>query len=323
MGIESDKLVYDYLGKVADLAQASLPPAQRARLIAGLRADIDQRRSGVRDTPAAVRKMLDRMGPPDRLVEQAARDGVPAPRGPVPPPPPAAAVPAPPAPPAGPPVPPVPSMPPTVPGASAPAVPTARDPEWWRLAAPAEGGDAALPTHLPTAADFPGWDGVEIDFDVPEKPAPPAPTEAAAPPPAPATEEQPPPKAAAPARPRRRMGRPPLLETLSALLLLGGAVAGSLVPMLLGWLAAYASRRIGPTARKFAALGIPALAVLGGAVWLWGRTSGKWGGPPPTDQQFQQAVKDLVPEVLRTAACGSAAFMAWCAYRRRTLPMSD
>ncbi|MEK8171399.1 hypothetical protein NKH77_23985 [Streptomyces sp. M19] len=47
MGIESDKLVYDYLGQVGDLARSSgLPSSDRVRLVTELRVDIDRRRAG-------------------------------------------------------------------------------------------------------------------------------------------------------------------------------------------------------------------------------------------------------------------------------------
>ncbi|MGA5703372.1 HAAS signaling domain-containing protein [Peterkaempfera bronchialis] len=323
MGIESDKLVYDYLGRVADLAQTSLPAAERARLIAGLRADIDGRRSAAsRDTPAAVRRVLERLGSPDEVVERAARGGVTGP-------PPQAAAPAASAASAAPMVPAA-AAAPVAP--AAPVVPTARDAEWWRVpgapaaAVPEAGSDPMLPVHLPSAGDFPGWDGVEIHFEVERQPEADPAAEAAPDEPDEAEAVAEPPVQPAERKRRRfgaggrRTGLPLLLESLAALLLAAGALAGMVVPMLLGWLAAYASRRLSLMARRFAVFGIPALAVLGGGVWLWGRASGRWGGPPPTDAQFQESVKALLPLVLRTAAGGSAAFMAWCALRGRPAP---
>ncbi|MCD0485735.1 hypothetical protein LO771_25930 [Streptacidiphilus sp. ASG 303] len=389
MGVESDKLVYDYLGRVSDLARSSLPAAERARLVAELRADIDGRRAAARDTPAAVRRVLERIGPPDEVVRRAAagrggggagaRDGgaaagarpVPAPR----------AAPAgrtapdgPPAEPGGGPAGPrgaesrgaasrgaglwgaglwgagkagpgrsgsakggsadaagpLPAGPPQ--DGRGPGVPAARDPEWWRVpgeaaaAVPQAEPGPVPPAHMPTAEDFPGWDGFEIRFESEQPPAVAAP----AGPPAgehPAGGPQEPAAAAPPQRRRRvrlrrggrparvRAGRPLLLESLAALLLAAGAVAGLPLPMLLGWLAAYASRRTGRAARRFAVLGIPALAVLCAGVWLWGRAAGRWGGPPPGDEQFRQAARALVPVVLRGAAAGSAVFTGWLALR--------
>lgn len=72
MGTESDRMVYDYLSRVGDLAQQALPSAERMHLVTRLREDIDRQRSGDRDSPAAVRRILGRMGSPDAVVERAA-----------------------------------------------------------------------------------------------------------------------------------------------------------------------------------------------------------------------------------------------------------
>ncbi|MEI5099289.1 hypothetical protein RB200_12520 [Streptomyces sp. PmtG] len=73
MGIESDQLVFDYLSRVGDLAQQrQLPSAARMRLVAELRGEIDRRRAKAADSPAAVRRILDRLGTPDDLVTAAA-----------------------------------------------------------------------------------------------------------------------------------------------------------------------------------------------------------------------------------------------------------
>jgi hypothetical protein len=94
MGIESEQLVYDYLSKVGDLAQATaLTAAERARLVSGLRETIDSRRPGTGTAAArtgsreaaAMRKVLDGIGRPDEVVRRAVHTGVPeareAPRG--------------------------------------------------------------------------------------------------------------------------------------------------------------------------------------------------------------------------------------------------
>ncbi|WP_051951074.1 hypothetical protein [Actinacidiphila yeochonensis] len=78
MGVESDRLVFDYLSRVGDLAQTALPAADRMRLVAQLRRDIDQQR-GEGDTPASVERLLGRIGSPDEVVEAAA-SSAPAPR---------------------------------------------------------------------------------------------------------------------------------------------------------------------------------------------------------------------------------------------------
>ncbi|MFE1404870.1 hypothetical protein ACFW5D_14650 [Streptomyces sp. NPDC058770] len=85
MGIESDQLVYDYLSRVGDLAQQQqLPSGTRMRLVSTLRGEIDrQRREQSADTPAAVRRIIGRLGTPDELVAAVAEPG----DGPVEPPP--------------------------------------------------------------------------------------------------------------------------------------------------------------------------------------------------------------------------------------------
>ncbi|GLF97184.1 hypothetical protein [Streptomyces yaizuensis] len=76
MGIESDQLVYDYLSRVGDLAhQRQLPSGARRELVAGLRGEIDRQRAAAGpDSPAAVRRILGRLGTPDEVVT-AAGDG--------------------------------------------------------------------------------------------------------------------------------------------------------------------------------------------------------------------------------------------------------
>ncbi|MEV0259470.1 hypothetical protein AB0H82_35125 [Streptomyces sp. NPDC050732] len=73
MGIESDQLVYDYLSRVGDLAQQrQLPSGDRMRLVADLRNRIDRGRSRpAGDSPAAVRRILARLGTPEEVVEAA------------------------------------------------------------------------------------------------------------------------------------------------------------------------------------------------------------------------------------------------------------
>ncbi len=84
MGIESDQLVYDYLGKVGDLAQQQgLLSGDRVRLVSELRADIDRRRAAMAggDNPAAVKKLLAKIGTPAEVVVAAGGrpPGAPAP----------------------------------------------------------------------------------------------------------------------------------------------------------------------------------------------------------------------------------------------------
>ncbi|WP_335933865.1 hypothetical protein [Streptomyces sp. PTD5-9] len=77
MGIESDQLVYDYLSRVGDLAQQQqLSSGDRMRLVSTLRGEIDrQRREQSADSPAAVRRIIGRLGTPDELVAAAATSG--------------------------------------------------------------------------------------------------------------------------------------------------------------------------------------------------------------------------------------------------------
>ncbi|MFD7677849.1 hypothetical protein [Streptomyces sp. NPDC060187] len=73
MGIESDQLVFDYLSRVGDLAQQrQLPSATRMRLVTELRGAIDRSRAEeTADSPAAVRRLLERLGTPDAVVSAA------------------------------------------------------------------------------------------------------------------------------------------------------------------------------------------------------------------------------------------------------------
>uniref|UniRef100_UPI000A7F9C8A HAAS signaling domain-containing protein n=1 Tax=Streptomyces atriruber TaxID=545121 RepID=UPI000A7F9C8A len=73
MGIESDQLVFDYLSRVGDLAQQrQLPSGDRMRLVSELRNRIDRGRDkAVGDNPAAVRRILARLGTPEEVVEAA------------------------------------------------------------------------------------------------------------------------------------------------------------------------------------------------------------------------------------------------------------
>ncbi|MGW9434856.1 hypothetical protein [Streptomyces sp. NPDC055607] len=112
------------------------------------------------------------------------------------------------------------------------------------------------------------------------------------------------------APPRPRLANPFVL--LAALLLLGGAVFGSLLALAAGWLLAYASRRLTPAEVKGAVLVIPGLAAGAGALWLWGRVQGRWGDPvTPGGEAMGAAVAETWPWVLRGAAVASALFLLW------------
>ncbi|XMN07362.1 hypothetical protein ACK8N7_15600 [Streptomyces griseobrunneus] len=77
VGIESDQLVYDYLSRVGDLAQRQqLSSGARMRLVSTLRSEIDrQRATEGADSPAAVRRVIGRLGTPDELVGAASESG--------------------------------------------------------------------------------------------------------------------------------------------------------------------------------------------------------------------------------------------------------
>ncbi|MFI9295835.1 hypothetical protein [Streptomyces gardneri] len=348
MGIESDQLVYDYLSRVGDLAQQrQLPASDRMQLVSTLRNEIDRRRATYgEESPAAVRGILGALGTPDEVVERAedrpsgtggaagaggaGGTSVPAPRSKAakaPKPPKASRksgrTPANPA--ANPSARPAPSSPPS----PSPAVPPPRDgdmdPDWWRT-------DATRATDIDVTEGLPGFVGGIERPDLFEPPAPEAEDEefedeeaapgrwrraarvvlrrrtAPAHDPDLETEEEAEGTAEAPARPR--LANPFVL--LAALLLIGGAVFGSLIALAVGWLLAYASRRLTPGEVKGAVLVIPGLAAATGIVWLWGRVEGRWGeAVAPGGEAMGAAISETWPWVLRGAAVASALFLVW------------
>ncbi|WP_437028764.1 hypothetical protein [Streptomyces sp. enrichment culture] len=349
MGIESDQVVYEYLSRVGDVAQQrQLPSAARMRLVTELRDEIDRRRAkAVVDSPAAVRRILSRIGTPSEVVtaatpadgpSAAGPAGDPAPSAPaaVPEQPAAREAPHTPAGPAGRPARPkgvlgrfVPGPRPTAPADPAPAsadVPSAphragtdelgdsaAQPDWWRVdSSPFGVGD-----------EVPGFTG---GVEIPEllKP-PPAPQQAAGAKPAEAEADE---AAAAAveadveAPARRRPWRPsggswnnPLL-LLAAALLVAGAVLGTWLALLLGWLIAWASRRLTPAESKWAVVIIPGLSLAAGLTWLWGRSAGRWG-EPVAEGAMNDAVAETWPWVVRGAAVASALFLVWRSQRQR------
>ncbi|WP_264928310.1 hypothetical protein [Streptomyces sp. A012304] len=336
MGIESDQVVYEYLSRVGDVAQQrQLSSATRMRLVTELRNEIDRRRAKAPvDSPAAVRRILARLGSPDDVVDAAAGTG------------------------------------PGVPDAPASAVPVQRDREEPkepkepkekggkglrrivprpRAAAPPEPSPAA-PTDVPSpphlaglhelgdATDTPDWwrrdpdplalgdevpgfvGGVEIPEMLrrpPEKEAeresgPVA--EAAAVEAAPEEERQ-----------RRRFSLLPSLRPgrwsnplllLAAGCLVVGAVIGKWLVLIVGWVIAYASRRLTESETKWAVMFIPALSAAAGVTWLWGRTEGRWG-TPVAEGQMNAAVSETLPWVIRGAAVASAVFLVWRSQRQK------
>ncbi|MFI7403619.1 hypothetical protein ACIBW9_24615 [Streptomyces sp. NPDC049541] len=322
MGIESDKVVYEYLSRVGDVAQQrQLPSAARMRLVSELRGEIDRRRAKATvDSPAAVRRILSRLGTPDEVVAAAGgtasasestpthvpvqredepddsrrlpkslRRAVPRPR------------------------PAEPARPETI----APSPPhlasaeelgnSATQPDWWRV------------DSTPFGESVPGFTG---GVEIPDLLRPPRPKELEKEPPAaveqvPEAEEETAPEAAAP---RRRLALPvggwsnPLL-LIAAGLLVVGAILGNWFALLLGWLIAYASRRLTRTESKWAVIGMPALAVTSGLIWLWGRNTGRWGTPIPQGH-MNEALAETWPWVVRGAAILSALFITWRSQKR-------
>ncbi|MGW3799870.1 hypothetical protein ACWD63_04515, partial [Streptomyces clavifer] len=110
------------------------------------------------------------------------------------------------------------------------------------------------------------------------------------------------------------LGNPFLL--LAAALLVAGAVLGSWIALAAGWLLAYSSRRISRAEAKWIAMGLPGVVVAGAFVWLWGRTTGRWGSPL-AEGAMGDAMTEAWPVVLRTAAVASAVYLVWRARRLR------
>jgi hypothetical protein len=363
VGIESDQVVYEYLSRVADLAQRQLPSADRMRLVAGLRDEIDRRRGRTAvDSPAAVRRIIDRLGSPDEVVAAAggapgAADGPPA------------SVPvqrAEETPPAGPSGSSAPSG--TSPSASAgkrlrrvlPRPRSGRETSGGttpKAPAPAPDPYAPSPPHLAGTDELgdtrgapPDWwrkevsafdlgdsvpgfvGGVEIPdlLSAPKtagspagSPAPGA-AEGTAAPAGGAAAGAGPEAVAAPAgkSARRRVRLPRLtgrqnpLLLFAAVLLVAGAVLGSWIALGLGWVIAYASRRLTPAEVKWAVMVLPGASVAAGAVWLWGRSEGRWGEPIASGH-MNEAAAQAWPWVVRGAAVASALYLAWRSQRKR------
>ncbi|RMI90771.1 hypothetical protein BIU87_24675 [Streptomyces sp. ZS0098] len=335
MGIESDQVVYEYLSRVGDVAQQrQLPSAARMRLVAELRDEIDRRRAkAVVDSPAAVRRIVARMGTPTEVVSKAEGSTAGSASRPASGSAPGASEERP----AGVPVQPVakaggmfrkvvprprsstpePAAPPAAP-ADVPSPPhragldevgdSGSQPDWWRVdSSPFGVGD-----------EVPGFVG---GVEIPELLKRPASKEepAAETPPAPeaveAAEEVPAPGRRRMLRlPSRRWSNPLLLIAAASLVV--GAVLGNWFALILGWLIAYASRRLTPGEVKAAVVVLPGLSLIGGMVWLWGRAVGRWGAPI-AEGQMNVALTETWPWVIRTAAVTSSLFLVWRSQRQR------
>ncbi|NLU74208.1 hypothetical protein HCC61_16220 [Streptomyces sp. HNM0575] len=390
MGIESDKLVFDYLSRIGDLAHSTpMTAAERARLVNGLRGEIDRMRAeqaGV-ETKAGVKKILARLGKPEEVVaargsggsgasgdstgfggstgsggfggfggsgasgagggsgpigpgtgSRTGSDGEPSGRIPKislrkrPSEPPA------------------PAAPTASYGASAPHLagmdelgPEESDPDWWRVDPTPYGDGGGSRTFGEPVPGFVG--GIEL----PEllKPPPGGGEEGEQRPagarplsPVPAARKAPDDEtveedaaggvgAGAAGRARRLWpGRARLagagrraggvVEWGAAVVLVAGAVSGSLIALAVGWLAAWWSPRLRRTEAKWAAAGMPGLVAAGTAVWLWGRAERRWGEPlAEGGKELGRALTEAGPVVLRVAAVASALFLVWRARRPR------
>ncbi|MEX0173370.1 hypothetical protein [Streptomyces sp. LMG1-1-1.1] len=335
MGIESDQLVYDYLSRVGDLAQQQhLPASDRRRLVSGLRDEIDRRRSTHgEESPAAVRALLGSLGTPDEVVGRAGSPGEPPAERPVPRPRPADGEEAGAGKSTG-------AGRTTAAGTgtdrtgdgrrrtedAAPTPGRARKDWWQKEAAAADddeppvfaGGIERLDLFAPPEEDDEETTGETAGEPAPGKrrrlarvlrlrkstaPGPAAEDE-------PDAGEEPDAGDGVALRPRIRLGNPFVL--LAALLLLGGAVFGSLVALAAGWLLAYASRRLTPTEAKTAVLVIPGLAATAAGFWLWGRVGGRWGEPVAQGgEALGAAISETWPWTLKSAAVASALFLLW------------
>ncbi|WP_314223713.1 hypothetical protein [Streptomyces zaehneri] len=335
MGIESDQVVYEYLSRVGDVAQQrQLSSATRMRLVSELRNEIDRRRAkAVVDSPAAVRRIIDRLGSPDDIVAAAADRGAGAgaPQTPSP------SVPAQrdreeeperpkgirrvvPRPRTG-------APPPVAPSdvASPPHRAPAHElgdgretPDWW----------LNEPTPLGIGEDVPGFVG---GVEIPDLLKPPRPgnldeererrEEGAGEGEPGAGEDGGRPRRRrfrvlrrAPSGERARWSNPLLLIAAGCLVV--GAVLGNWLGLILGWLIAYASRRLTERETKFAVMWLPGLALTAGLVWLWGRSEGRWGDPI-ADGHMNDAVAQTWPWVIRGAAVASALFLVWRSQKPR------
>ncbi|WKV73369.1 hypothetical protein AW27_018695 [Streptomyces sp. PCS3-D2] len=338
MGIESDHLVYEYLSAVGDLAQRRhLASGDRMRLVAGLRDEIDRRRAKYDpETPAAVRRILERIGTPEEVLDAlGSGQGAASAAGP------AEQVPSVPAQraagrlrlPGVPPPRPAPeqepeaqNVPPHLAGLDELGPSGGAEPDWWRMTPggygrgpQVEGFAGGIEMPGPFEKE-PGQDAEEEAAGAAGAPGPPDSrtrtlvrflrdrrrAKAAAAAEAGAQPEE----ATAPARPR-----PNAFLLLAAAVLVAGVVSGQWLLLVIGWLLPYASRVLGPAERKWAVFGPPGVFLAGAAVWLWGRTHGTWG-ESLADDQVGGAVQGMWPWLLRGAALASVLYLVWRARRR-------
>ncbi|MEV0530419.1 hypothetical protein [Kitasatospora sp. NPDC050463] len=114
--------------------------------------------------------------------------------------------------------------------------------------------------------------------------------------------------------------RPSPLLLLASVTLVGGAVSGQILVMLVGWALGYMSRQLSDLTRKFAILGIPLATISGTSLWYWGRAQGRWGGGLQPGQPAGEIAWSAAPGVIRLAAVLSAVFLLAVAMKRRARP---
>ncbi|MFF7458511.1 hypothetical protein [Kitasatospora sp. NPDC008115] len=124
-------------------------------------------------------------------------------------------------------------------------------------------------------------------------------------------------KATKPAKAGAAGRRPSPLLLLAAAVLIGGAVTGQLIAMLIGWALGYLSRHLSDLTRKVAVFGIPLMTISGSSLWVWGRAQGRWGTALNPGEQVNQVAWESAPGVLRVAAVLSAVFLLLMSLRRR------
>ncbi|MCX5297613.1 hypothetical protein OG898_14165 [Streptomyces sp. NBC_00193] len=321
MGIESDHLVYEYLSRVGDLAQRRhLSSGDRMRLVAGLRDEIDRRRAKYEpETPAAVRRILQRIGTPEEVLDTLSTTGAAEGASSSSFAPSAASAPAAPS---------VPvqrgAAPPHLAGLDELGPGERLEPDWWTVgpSSAVEGfaGGIEIPELLKAPRGLSGSDSEsEADPDPDPDPAPaPAPVDGR-------------PTLMGYLRERRRRAKAAAAEAatveaaprpkpyafllLAGVALLAGAVSGYWLLLAAGWLLAYASRVLGPAERKWVVFGLPGVVFAGAVVWLWGRLNGRWGSPL-ADEALSGTFRDLLPWLVRAAAMASALYLLWRSRRR-------
>ena len=102
---------------------------------------------------------------------------------------------------------------------------------------------------------------------------------------------------------------------LAIALLVAGAVMGNVVLLGFGWVLTYSTGKLSRAEAKWAVMGMPGLVAAGAMVWLWARTTGKWGAKIP-ENGMKDVLTETWPVVVRGAAVATVLFLVWRARRR-------